>query len=136
MDSGGDDGAPVTGLSHIQLVVSDVAASAAWYTEVLGLEPYAADPDHGYAALRHRRGRFVIVLSAPAPDAPVRGPGRLDHLAFAVDDEPTLAAWAARLTERGFDHVGVVAELGNRSVHLRDPDGLAVEIVAPGPSGD
>jgi catechol-2,3-dioxygenase len=33
------EGAPITGLSHIQLLVSDVGASARWYGAVLGLRP-------------------------------------------------------------------------------------------------
>jgi catechol-2,3-dioxygenase len=39
--------APITGLSHLQLLVSDVAASAKWYSAVLGLAPFADDPDIG-----------------------------------------------------------------------------------------
>jgi catechol 2,3-dioxygenase-like lactoylglutathione lyase family enzyme len=133
---------PVTGLSHLQLNVSDVAVSAEWYTAVLGLEPYARDPDVGYVALRHRTGRMVIVLtSAPASGAPigprsaVPGPGiagTLDHVAFAVPDGDALRAWAGHLTTIGIEHAGVVLEGGNPSLQLRDPDGLAVELVAPG----
>ncbi len=46
--------APITGLSHVQLVVSDVAASARWYGTVLGLAAFAEDPAIGYVALQHR----------------------------------------------------------------------------------
>ena len=33
---------PLTGLSHVQLRVTDVVASAAWFTSALGLEPFRA----------------------------------------------------------------------------------------------
>ena len=46
--------APITGLSHVQLLVSDVGASAKWYSAVLGLAPFADDPDIGYVALQHK----------------------------------------------------------------------------------
>ena len=126
--------APITGLSHIQLLVSDVAASAKWYSTVLGLVPFADDADVGYVALQHRGGRFVVVLTkAPAPRAGRTEPAGdgLDHLALAVPDGAALEAWAAHLAEVGIDHAGVVLEGGHPSLQLRDPDGIALELVAP-----
>jgi glyoxylase I family protein len=126
--------APVTGLSHVQLLVSDVAASARWYSTVLGLVPFEEDADIGYVALQHHGGRFVVVLTkAPAPSAVPAGPSRdgVDHLALAVSDGAALEAWAAHLTEAGIDHPGVVLEGGHPSLQLRDPDGIALELVAP-----
>ena len=89
--------APVTGLSHVQLLVSDVSASAEWYTVALGLEPYAGSVDTGYVALRHRGANVVVVLTRPSQVgddqvAVATSPGNetLDHLAFAVSDEGAL----------------------------------------------
>ena len=140
-------GAPITGLSHVQLLVSDVGSSAAWYTAALGLEPYAEDLSIGYIALRHPGARFVVVLTqGPAGgDASRRddgagtgvaaapSPAVLDHLALAVPDGAALDAWAGHLTDIGIHHEGVVLENGNPSLQLRDPDGISVELVAPGP---
>jgi len=126
--------APVTGLSHVQLDVTDPETSAAWYSAALGLEPFAANPDIGYVALRHRAARLVVVLTRRS-DRPVdHRAGVLDHLAFAVPDGDSLEAWATHLTEVGIDHPGVVPEDGNPSLQLRDPDGTAIELVAPRPS--
>ena len=44
-------GAPISGLSHVQLMVSDVGRSADWYGAALGLEPFAEDEEIGYVAL-------------------------------------------------------------------------------------
>jgi len=138
--------APITGLSHVQLLVSDVGVSAAWYSVVLGLEPFAEDLDGGYVALRHRGARLVIVLTARPEAAPGRRPRdrinetsgsgleSLDHLAFAVPDGDALRAWGDHLTAQGVEHAGVVPENGNPSLQLRDPDGIAIELVAPGPT--
>jgi glyoxylase I family protein len=138
--------APITGLSHVQLQVSDVVASAAWYRAVLGLVTYAEDPDIGYVALRHRGARMVFVLTAStdagpsaAPGDPVDAgpmPGTLDHLALAVPDAAALAEWAGHLDRIGIAHAGVVLENGNPSLQLRDPDGIAIELVGPGPKPD
>jgi glyoxylase I family protein len=123
--------APITGLSHVQLLVSDVEASARWYRTALGLVPFADDPDIGYVALQHRAAKVVVVLT--------KGPGSrggppdevLDHLAFAVPDGDALGAWAEHLTSVGVHHAGVVLENGHPSLQLRDPDGVAIELVAP-----
>src|SRR5580700_886899 len=92
-------GAPTTGLSHVQLRVTDVGASAGWYAAALGLEPYVEDLDTGYVALRHRGAKFVVVLTARSDSRPSGGSeprdaaeamdgavDSLDHLAFAVPD--------------------------------------------------
>jgi catechol-2,3-dioxygenase len=128
------NGAPITGLSHVQLLVSDVAASARWYRSVLGLGTLAEDPDIGYVALQHREAKVVVVLTK-GPVTPNELPGSavqvLDHLAFAVPDGDSLRAWAEHLTEIGVDHAGIVLENGHPSLQLRDPDGTAIELVAP-----
>lgn len=132
----------MTGLSHVQLLVSDVRASAEWYTVALGLEPYAGSIEIGYVALRHRGAKVVVVLTARAETTggPLTGAVEttrqssetLDHLAFAVSDEEALRAWADHLAEIGLDHPGVVLEKGNPSLQLRDPDGIAIELVTSG----
>jgi glyoxalase family protein len=121
---------PVTGFSHVQLLVSNVATSERWYTTVLGLERLTVADDESYVALRHRPGKLVVVLSLA--NETTEGAGdRLDHLAFAVPDGPALESWAQRLAELGIDHPGVVDEQGKPSLTLTDPDGIHVELVAP-----
>ena len=56
----------------------------------------------------------------------------LDHIAFGVSDGRALAEWAAHLAELGVAHDGIVLENGNPSLQLRDPDGIAIELVAGG----
>ena len=124
--------APMTGLSHVQLNVADVSVSARWYTAALGLEPFASDPESGFVALRHRRSRIVVVLTAGGSAGDPQRGGALDHLAFAVPDRESLQAWADHLTNVGVEHPGIVDELGNQSLQLRDPDGNAIELAAPG----
>ena len=127
-------GAPVVAFSHVQLRVSDVGTSARWYKVVLGLVPFAEDLDIGYVALRHPEAKFVVVLTqgpAPREGTPELRREALDHLAFAVADGEALATWASHLTDVGIEHPGVVSEEGRPSLQLRDPDGVAVELVAP-----
>jgi catechol-2,3-dioxygenase len=123
----------MTGLSHVQLNVTDPETSAAWYLVALGLEPFDADPEIGYVALRHRPSGVVIVLTRRDGGTPDHAAGVLDHLAFAVPDGNTLKAWADHLCDAGIRHPGVVRENGNPSLQLVDPDGTAIELVAPRP---
>jgi catechol-2,3-dioxygenase len=118
---------PMTGFSHVQLLVRDVPTSERWYATVLGMDRLTAADDDSYVALRHRPSRVVVVLT-PGDGG---DESALDHLAFAVPDGPTLAAWADELTARGIDHPGVVDELGKPSLVLEDPDGNHIELVAP-----
>ena len=129
MESESTRTAPVTGFSHVQLLVTDAATSERWYRTVLGLEPFASDPAVGYVALRHRPSGVVVVLSERDGGAAAGGP--LDHLAFAVPDGDTLQGWADHLTTCGIQHSGIVLELGKPSLQLRDPDGISIELVAP-----
>jgi catechol-2,3-dioxygenase len=125
--------APITGFSHVQLLVRDVPTSERWYTTVLGLERMVASDDGSYVALRHHQSKIVIVLTLRDAQGTGNGSGALDHLAFAVPDGPTLEQWAQRLTECGIAHPGVVDELGKPSLVLTDPDGNHIELVAPPP---
>ena len=119
---------PVLGFSHLQLNVRDVRASVDWYCVALGMDVMS---EHGdVVALRHRDARLVIVVSPGEPDV-AHSP--IDHLAFSVADGPTLEAWATHLRELGLKVPAVVDELGKPSLQLRDPDGNAVELVAPAP---
>ena len=127
---------PITGVSHVQLRVTDVTASARWYAAILGLEPFRTDPAVGYVALRHRASGVVIVLTTDSSGSWHPDGGALDHLAFAVSDGAALEMWAEHLKSAGIEHAGVVSEQGNPSLQLRDPDGTAVELVAPRPRPD
>jgi len=121
--------APVTGFSHVQLRVGDLERSRRWYETVLGMEAFVELPDT--VALRNREARLVVVLSPGDGLDPAASP--LDHIAFGAPDGETLEVWARHLTDAGVVHEGVVLELGNPSLQLRDPDGNAIELVAPAP---
>ncbi len=121
--------APVTGFSHMQLNVVDVARSVEWYRTVLGMDVMLERPE--VTALQNRAARLVIVIGAVDHVDVTVSP--VDHIAFAVPDGPSLQAWADHLTAAGIEHPGIVDELGKPSLQLRDPDGNSVELVAPAP---
>ena len=98
---------PMTGFSHVQLLVTDLPASEAWYTTALGLRRFSADETKGYVALWHDASRIMIVLTpraatgTDATDTAGATHTVLDHLAFAVPNGEVLDEWAAHLTDAG-----------------------------------
>ncbi len=124
--------APISGVSHLQLAVTDVAASRTWYETVLGMRRFAGGgPDDDFVALFHKGADVAIVLSQRGEGVAALSRVPLDHLAFAMADAATLQAWAEELTARGVEHGGVVDELGRPSLQLIDPDGISIEFAAP-----
>lgn len=120
-----------TATSHIGFRVPDVAATAEFYTRVLGLVIHAELPGGGLR-LGWGQGHHVVDLLA--------GPAGLDHIAFEVRDPGGLAALEKRLRDAGH----VVTELdpaelddarpvpdGPRGVVCTDPDGNAVRFHTP-----
>jgi len=126
---------PLTGLSHLDLSVSDRHASASWYANVLGFE--VSDDRFNEAAQLH-----WIHLVHPAcalslglvehPDNPgvpfdERRAG-LDHVSFAVSTPSDFESIADRMRELGLA-VPPLADAQTAIVMvLRDPDNIQVEI--------
>jgi glyoxylase I family protein len=126
----------ITGRLEVNLTVRDPAASASWYSELLGMEElYDHTSDDGrmrYVALVDPRTELVLCLVGHADN-----PGEafsefrtgLDHLELLVEEREDLDGWAARLSELGIEHSGV-KELDysrNAMVTFRDPDNIALE---------
>jgi glyoxylase I family protein len=123
----------ITGFSHVQLVARDVAATVAWYTTVLGVEPFvrgtiASGP---YAAFRHPGGFVLGVQTATGEQAAHLSSSAVDHLSFSVAGHDELEALRARLLAAGIETGPVFDEAVSHNVRLRDPDGLVIELTAP-----
>ncbi|MFC0283406.1 VOC family protein [Camelimonas abortus] len=143
---------PLGQVLETALYVDDLARAGAFYRDVLGLRPLAADGRfHAFAA----GGRNVLLLfvrdgatqtarlpggtipphgfvaGGPANDAPVRA-SISQHVAFAVAREH-LPAWEARLAAAGVAIEGRTDwPKGGRSIYFRDPDGHLLELATPG----
>jgi catechol 2,3-dioxygenase-like lactoylglutathione lyase family enzyme len=123
-------------LTHVRLLVDDVARARAFYRDVLGLEVTLDAGDGVYCELRagdailglFRRDLMGQMIGA---DLPARTQADAVALTFAVDD---VDETARLLQERGAELVAgprdyEVAFL--RVAHVRDPDGNLIEINAP-----
>jgi glyoxylase I family protein len=126
----------ITGISHVDLSVTDLQASITWYTELLGMVPLFGgrneDRDYDVQYLMETASGVVIGLEQhdanPGTTFDERRVG-LDHLSFNVESREQLDAWLARLDELGISHSGITEEDNWDVLVLRDPDNIQLEFI-------
>jgi len=129
------------GIGHLDLSVSGVEASAAWYEKVLGLRRLrrVAFPERIMIVLRHDASGLVVELNQhqgyPGEPFDERRAG-LDHVGFAVGQRQDLDSWQGRLAALGVEHSPVAdTEVGSALV-FRDPDHIQLELWWSKPAGN
>ena len=128
----------LTGLSHIDLTVSDIGRSAAWYQGTLGLERVfetdAPDmfPGHLVNLLEPSSGLIISMVqherAVPGEFSEFRV--GLDHLAFAVPSRDDLETWVAHFDGLGVPHSGITDIWYGSVLVFCDPDGIQLELAA------
>jgi catechol 2,3-dioxygenase-like lactoylglutathione lyase family enzyme len=121
----------VRGVYETVIYADDVAATANFYSQTIGLRPIDS-PDQHSAAFRLDEGGLLLVFdpqrsSAAGRFVPSHGTTGAGHVAFRVDD---LDATARELSSAGVEverQIGWPA--GGRSIYVRDPAGNSVEFV-------
>ena len=125
----------IPAITHVAVTVSDLAASVAWYTNVLGVGPVLDEDTGPFRHIVYQLGNTLLGLHG-FPDLATtdpfdeRRPG-LDHVAFGCADRGELVAWAARLDELGVAHGDIVDAGYGSGLSFRDPDNIALELFAP-----
>ena len=129
----------IAGLLETALYVDDMARSAAFFRDVLGLRAMfeserltAFDAGHGGVLLVFARGLSTEDVAAKGGTIPGHdGHGPL-HMAFAIAGD-SYDAWRAHLTA---SDVTITSEVrwpaGGRSLYFNDPDGHVLELATPG----
>ncbi len=121
------------GIGHLDLSVSDVEASAAWYEKVLGLRRLRRVdfPKRTMIVLRHDASGLVLGLNQhegfPGEPFDEKRAG-LDHVGFGVDLRQDLDAWEARLAALGVEHSPVADTEAGSALVFRDPDHIQLEL--------
>ena len=117
------------GLDHVALIVRDVAHSAAWYQQVLGLERRLEEGCNDTPArLSLGSARLELFECRVAEPNPVPGCDTLatHHVAFRVD-RANFASAQETLLQRRIPFEIQEHTLAN-SLYFRDPDGHQIEI--------
>ena len=117
-------------IEHVNLTVSDLDRSIAFYCDLLDLQVRWKGPIDGERLGAHvGDDRSYLALFQAAADGPVEqdyGRPGINHFGFVVDD---LEETRRRLGRLGATvHFEPVYEPGRR-IYFRDPDGIEVELV-------
>jgi catechol 2,3-dioxygenase-like lactoylglutathione lyase family enzyme len=124
----------VLGFDHVVLVVADVERSLAWYCGVLGLAGLRVEEWRAgtvpFPSVRVSATTIIDLVARRAEETPAAGRRGIDHLCLvlAPTDLDALAASGVFGWSRGpID--GLFGAQGHaRSLYVRDPDGLTVEL--------
>ncbi len=116
----------ITRLSHVVLHVRDLAASRAFYEELIGLVPSAADDQRVYLRGVEEAAHHSLVLVAA--DAPSAG-----RLGFRVASDGDLDAAHEALTAQGIDCEWADPEYQGRTLQFSDVAGVPMELCASMP---
>lgn len=133
---------PVTAYSHVRLTVADMQRSRAFYDAVFAFPTVIELPPDADEATRERMAwldggvvyRFAGCLLGLRPvgdDAFNEGRVGLDHLSFAVSSRADIDAAAATLDALGIAHEPVKDIGAGYILEFRDPDNIALELMAP-----
>ncbi|MFD5425122.1 VOC family protein [Streptomyces sp. NPDC127084] len=110
------------GLTTVSFQTADLAAAKAWYTELLGTEPYFERPGYAEFRLGDHLHELGLIDSRHAPAGAATGPGgaivywHVDDVSATLDRLLSMGAKVyERLTERGpgFVTASVVDPFGN-----------------------
>lgn len=124
-DAAGD--AAVTGVAAVTLLVADLARSARWYADLLGLDylrEFRVDGRLWGVVLLHRPAGFVLLLQARETEPEARVPDGFRPVVLAAPSREFLDAMADRCRRLGAEPRGPSADPDGSVLDVTDPDGM------------
>jgi len=134
----------VRGLGYMEFTVPELGPTDAFLTGVLNLEREAVHPlddgtpDEVHVYRMHAEGPAGELHVAVRPELPLAryGSGGVHHLALRIPNEEQYHAWTARLREAGAQFSGEVDRYYFKSLYVREPGGILIELATDGPGFD
>lgn len=132
-------------LSHVAYVTRDTAATADFYTRILGMElvnavlddsiPSTGEPiPYFHSFFRMSDGSTVAFFEAPElpplGELPHPAYDTFQHLALQVDSPETVDRWNEWLAACGVEVLGPVDHKIIYSIYFHDPNGIRLELTA------
>jgi glyoxalase family protein len=127
----------IAGLHHVTAIARDPQANADFYTTVLGLRLVKRTVNFDDPGTYHlyygdevgHPGTLLTFFPWPLARLGKTGAGQATVTAFSVP-EGSLGYWTERLARLGVEHEAPHPRFDEEVLLLRDPDGLAIELVA------
>lgn len=127
---------PRADVGHVNLRVTDLERSTAFYRDVLGLHVTQRDAESVFLAAGDYHHHLALnVWGGPAAPPPMGAAG-LHHFAVRLPDKAALAEVIVRVLQAGHRLEGATDHGVNIAVYLRDPDGNGVELMVDRPAVD
>jgi len=131
----------IRGLGPSRISVPELAPTGHFLTAVYGMElaRLYEHPDAPGLPIRVYRmgagGPAAELHVMVEPDAPGTRPGAggVHHIAFRVKDAPEYAYWVKRYEDLGLRSSGPVDRFYFRSLYVREPGGILIELATDGP---
>lgn len=133
-------------LSHVAYITRDTAATADFYTRIMGMElvnavlddaiPSTGEPiPYFHSFFRMGDGSTIAFFEAPELPPLLPPPhGAYDtfqHIALQVDSVDTVDRWHRWLKENEVDVLGPVDHKIIYSIYFHDPNGIRLEVTTP-----
>jgi len=116
---------PATAMNHFTVLTDDVAATVAFYRDLLGLRDGARPPLGFDGAWLYAGDQAVLHIVGERPRSELR-PGVIDHMAFSATG---LRATVAMLEDKGVEYQCRQQKgSGIWQVFVNDPNGARVEL--------
>jgi len=115
----------------LRIPVSDVSASADWYSEVFGLSVLLVEEEQNRVVGAVLSGPERPSLGVHLDPARARALAGFSLVELAVASREALSKWDSWLEEIGVTHTGVVEGPLGWYIDVPDPDGLIVQLHTP-----
>ena len=115
-----------TKFAHFVLRCRNLEEMIAWYGTVLGMEVVQRGEKLAFLTYDEEHHRMALAETPVAEDAPPGSPG-LDHVAYTLQDLPTLLGHYERLKAKGIVPALPINHGPTTSMYYRDPEGNVVE---------
>jgi catechol-2,3-dioxygenase len=112
--------------AHVVLRVRDVAASAAWYRQVVGMKEVFGNDFVQFMTYDDEHHRIALIKT-PVEELAPRGSAGLDHIAYGFDNLGQLLSTYRRLEGLGIKPVWAINHGPTTSFYYEDPDANRVE---------
>ena len=130
-----------SGVNHLVINVRDIEESHRFWTELLGFRHVGTSrraradggpPTRFYSGMKDGKLHHhdIALFQPPAPDrVDETRPQSLDHIAIEYASEEAWRAQIRFLADRGVALHRLIERGATHSIHLTDPNGIAVELV-------